>query len=275
MKAKFVYEHIEFERGIEPSKAMDIGYGDLSERFIKVRKFPDVYSVDLMHYRNEYVIWVKTFSSTKFKSKEYFDKIFTLLGEPYFKTGLRKNIRTYTIVIHPHEKFLKIIEKAYEKAYREMKPSHRNLGGNNWKYARDYLRENIEFERGLEPKQALSLGRRALIKKWFDDLNISPDQYTISVDFSIKVKGDLFLQGLDVTSLPDNLSVGGDLWLEDTNITSLPDNLSVGGDLDLEDINITSLPDNLSVGGYLDLKRTKITSLPDDLSVGGKIFKDF
>ena len=118
-----------------------------------------------------------------------------------------------------------------------------------------FVYENIEFERGLEPKQALSLGRRALIKKWFDDLDISPDRYVINPDLSIEV--------------------GGSLYLEDTNITSLPNNLSVEADLYLRGTNITSLPDNLSVGGWLDLEGTNITSLPDNLSVGGTIYKDF
>ena len=115
--------------------------------------------------------------------------------------------------------------------------------------------ESINFKRGLEPKHALSLGRRALIKKWFDDLDISPDEYVINPDLSIEVGRHLDLEGTQITSLPDNLSVGRDLWLEDTKITSLPD--------------------NLSVGGWLDIRRTNITSLPDNLKVGGTIFKDF
>ena len=135
--------------------------------------------------------------------------------------------------------------------------------------------ESINFERGLEPKQAFSLGRRALIKKWFDDLDISPDRYTINADLSIEVGGTLYLRGTNITSLPDNLSVGGGLYLYGTKITSLPDNLSVGGDLYLQGTNITSLPDNLKVGGSLGLTGTNITSLPDNLSVGGTIYKDF
>ena len=115
--------------------------------------------------------------------------------------------------------------------------------------------ESINFKRGLEPKHALSLGRRALIKKWFDDLDISPDRYVINPDLSIEVGRHLDLEGTKITSLPDNLSVGGDLYLRGTNITSLPD--------------------NLSVGGSLYLRGTKITALPDNLSVGREIYKDF
>jgi len=137
------------------------------------------------------------------------------------------------------------------------------------------VRESIEFERGLEPKQALSLGKRALIKKWFDDLGYGPDKYIINADLSVEVRVSLYLYGTKITLLPDNLSVGEDLYLTGSNITSLPDNLSVEGSLYLAGTQITSLPDNLCVGGYLDLAGTNITSLPDNLNVRGGIFKDF
>jgi len=118
-----------------------------------------------------------------------------------------------------------------------------------------YVFENMRFERGQDPKSSMGIGKRALIKKWFDDLDISPDEYTIDDKL--------------------NIFLGGSLYLSNTKITSLPDNLSVERSLDLENSQITSLPDNLSVGGYLDLANTKITSLPDNLSVGGEIYKDF
>ena len=41
--------------------------------------------------------------------------------------------------------------------------------------------------------------------------------------------------------------------------------LNVGGNLYLQGTQITSLPDGLNVGGYLDLRGTQITSLPDHL----------
>ena len=71
--------------------------------------------------------------------------------------------------------------------------------------------------------------------------------------------GSLYLEGTQITALPDNLTVGGSLYLEGTQITALPDNLTVGGDLDLEGTQITALPDNLTVGGDLYLEGTQIT----------------
>ena len=121
------------------------------------------------------------------------------------------------------------------------------------------VREHItRFEKatsGDDFKRKIGVGRIALIDKWFSDLGISSDRYTIDKNFNISVLGSLNLYG--------------------TKITALPDNLSVGGDLDLSGTKITSLPDNLSVGGSLDLKGTNITALPDNLSVGREIYKDF
>ncbi|HPI81825.1 MAG TPA: hypothetical protein PK122_01130 [Candidatus Paceibacterota bacterium] len=133
------------------------------------------------------------------------------------------------------------------------------------------LNESLNFERGLDPKHSMKIGKRGLIIKWFSDLGIDESRYEILPDLSIKVNGNLDLSNTPITSLPDNLTIGGDLYLRNTQITSLPDNLTVGRWLDLNNTPITSLPDNLSVGGSLYLSNTSITSLPDNLTVGGNL----
>ena len=134
------------------------------------------------------------------------------------------------------------------------------------------LNESINFERGLDPKHSMKIGKKALIIKWFSDLGIDESRYEILPDFSIKIGRYLNLSNTQITSLPDNLSVGGDLNLSNTPITTLPDNLTVGGWLDLSNTPITSLPDNLTVGRWLDLRNTQIISLPDNLTVGGNLY---
>jgi len=120
------------------------------------------------------------------------------------------------------------------------------------------IKEHItRFERGGDPYRKLGVGRAALIDKWFSDLGISPDRYTIDKDFNINVEEWLDLEGTNITSLPDNLSVGGWLDLDGTDITSLPNDLSVGWSLDLRGTNITSLPDNLSVGENIWLSKNR------------------
>ena len=82
-----------------------------------------------------------------------------------------------------------------------------------------FVYENMRFERGQDPKSSMGIGKRALIKKWFDDLDIDPDYYTIDDNFNINIEKDLFLNNAQITSLPDNLSVRGCLYIEKNQIT--------------------------------------------------------
>ena len=34
------------------------------------------------------------------------------------------------------------------------------------------VRENINFQRGLEPKDSLNIGKRSLIEKWLKDISL-------------------------------------------------------------------------------------------------------
>ena len=54
------------------------------------------------------------------------------------------------------------------------------------------VRENISFQRGVDPKTSLSIGRKALIDEWFKTW--APDvYYTIDSNLNIEVKGSLDL----------------------------------------------------------------------------------
>ena len=78
--------------------------------------------------------------------------------------------------------------------------------------------------------------------------------------------GDLDLNGVTITELPDNLTkVGGDLDLSATVIESLPNNLKlIDGTLFLNHSNIQTLPDNLTIGGNLDVHDTDLVKLPSN-----------
>ncbi len=72
-------------------------------------------------------------------------------------------------------------------------------------------------------------------------------------------KGDLYLRGTSIQSLPPGLEVGGSLNLTNTPIQSLPPGLEVRGNLFLGDTPIQSLPSGLKVGGHLLLRDTPIS----------------
>jgi len=113
-----------------------------------------------------------------------------------------------------------------------------------------YLKENIEFQRGRNPKRTLGIGKVVRIRQWFEKW--APyAEYEIDDDLNIYVKSGLYLNGTKITSLPDNLKVEDGLFLENTKITSLPNNLEVGRNLVLHNTNITSLPDDLEVKGSI------------------------
>ena len=134
-----------------------------------------------------------------------------------------------------------------------------------------FVNENV-FQRGRSVKDTLGLGKRALIKKWFDDLGKSSNEYVINDDFSIDYKNGLYLENTKITKLPDNLTVHGWLDLTNTKITELPDNLTIHGYLDLDNTNITKLPNNLIFNNSLYLANTKITKLPNNLTVKDNIY---
>ncbi len=91
-----------------------------------------------------------------------------------------------------------------------------------------FIYENLDFERGIDPKHSIGIGKRALIDRWFEEW--APDaEYEVDANLNIEIKGGLNLNNTPITSLPDNLSVGGYLNLRNTQITSLPDNLNIEG----------------------------------------------
>ena len=53
------------------------------------------------------------------------------------------------------------------------------------------VRENINFQRGLDPKKALNLGTYAKIKEWMDELGVGIRDFSINDDFYINTEMDI------------------------------------------------------------------------------------
>ena len=84
-------------------------------------------------------------------------------------------------------------------------------------------------------------------------------------------KGDLYLENLDISELPEGLYVKGDLNLYSSPIQELPKGLKIGGDLDLYGSDIDKLPEGLKVGRDLNIQYSFISSLPKGLKVYGDL----
>lgn len=108
----------------------------------------------------------------------------------------------------------------------------------------------MNFERTGNVKSSLNLGRKALIKKFFDDVGFSCEHYTIDNN-KIIFNHSLDLEKSKPNEMPNNLIIEGSLYLVYSNITKLPNNLKVNGSLYLSKTNIIELPDNLIVGGFI------------------------
>ncbi len=80
-------------------------------------------------------------------------------------------------------------------------------------------------------------------------------------------KGNLSLQGTQVTKLPDNLVISGSLDLQRTLIKELPPGLKVAVDLNISNTEISSLPP-IIVKGEFHLSKTSITSFPAGIEIG-------
>jgi len=111
----------------------------------------------------------------------------------------------------------------------------------------ELINESIYFERGLEPKNALKIGRRAKIEEWLEDYNrFSIDNYQINDDFTI----DLIGSG---NFIEDNLSEGFPEYIQFNLCT---------GFFDLDNSRIPSLRGcPRIVNGYFSCQGNNISSL--------------
>lgn len=85
-------------------------------------------------------------------------------------------------------------------------------------------------------------------------------------DDDLNIKGNLDLERLNITSLPEGLYVGGDLNLGYCkNLTLLLEGLYVGGDLFVDHCyNLKSLPKGLKVGGDLYISNSSIVNYSEE-----------
>ena len=111
-----------------------------------------------------------------------------------------------------------------------------------------------EFVRGGDPLDTLGIGYEAKIHKFFDDLEISRNNYTILEDRQITFRFLDLSHCTIVIELPDNLYIENDFYLMNCK-------------------NLIKLPNNLTVDNNLWLNSSdKIVELPDDLIVHGSIY---
>ena len=84
------------------------------------------------------------------------------------------------------------------------------------------VRENINFERKISPYDSLVIGKTALIQNWLDEMGV--ENYIINDDYSIDVKGNVFLQLKKLQLFPSFIQfnkIEGEFRCDSNNFTTL------------------------------------------------------
>ena len=110
------------------------------------------------------------------------------------------------------------------------------------------VRENINFERGLDPKEAIGIGKAKLIQDWLDEVHIGVRNYKLNSDFTIDTDLDVI-----AVERPELFPNG-----------RFPDYIrfNSSGSFDIDECGIVSLVGcPKKVKGYFSCQMNKITDL--------------
>src|SRR5271157_6515237 len=69
------------------------------------------------------------------------------------------------------------------------------------KLVKESLNEIMHFERSSNPLVTLQVGKKELIKKWLDEMDV--EKYVINRDFTIDVFGSVYLYEKELEKFPD------------------------------------------------------------------------
>jgi len=162
MKAQYVYENIEFERGLEPKKSMNIGREYLLKKSFKSEREAGLWVMNNIGI-------VTNFEYTK-------DTPIKIEGDFYTYTVLSNNLPK-KLVKYFNEWADSVRINGHISYDRHLLFQNFKAGLNipGYNIIPAYKNESLDFERGQEPKDAMGIGRKAQRKfnsipeaaKWF------------------------------------------------------------------------------------------------------------
>jgi len=120
------------------------------------------------------------------------------------------------------------------------------------------------FEKKTNPLVSLGVGKKAIISKWLDEMDVK--NYNINDDYTININGDLDLSNKDLYKFPDYIQfnkVLGSFWLYDNyleNLKGCPNFVEVNFNCSSNVLNsLEGCPEY--VGGWFDCGNNHLTSL--------------
>jgi len=189
-----VNESIEFERGLEPHHAMNIGikeklkalslkntYGPIDMGNESANRISCIFN---LNYEDIYFLGTNSKDSNVNLSQNNLKEIYNILKNEEFKEiKIDKSSTEYYFYKTSIGKILQ------EKIY---------FGNGLWYWGdfnaaiklnifeKKLIKENIEFERGLEPSRAMSIGIESKLSKWLkDNYGISPTNNEVALHYAV------------------------------------------------------------------------------------------
>lgn len=231
-----VRENINFERGLDPKEALGLGYKSIHTHEQMQKAFPKAIEERSSWQKGSlYNLGNGLYAETKYR-------IISVEGTgPQGTTGPQGVVRTRGPLRSGVQGTSSSI--TYSSDFDIVKV----FSGDNiiWK---NPIFENINFERGMEPKQSMNIGKIKLIQDWMDEVYIGIKNFLINDKFEIDTPIDIILQ-----ERPEMFPDG-----------KLPEYIrfNSSGSFDVDDSGINSLEGfPRVVQGYFSCQQNQITSL--------------
>lgn len=220
---KIVKENINFERGIDPKYSMNIGFNN----FFNNLKPGDVLEIQkdlpkIGRYKGEILELTKVLDTIDNKKRVRYNLFVD--KKNYFLDKFKCTSTIWQFGFDFFKENFKVIKKD------------------------GILLESMNFERGLDPKESMGIGKAKLIQKWLEEVNIGIKNYRIRKDFLIDTEMDVI-----AVERPDLFPNG-----------KFPEYIRFNrsGSFDIDDCGIVSLEGCPNyVCGYFSCQVNEITNL--------------
>lgn len=217
---KIVRESLDFERGQNPIKAMDLGYGGIHSHEDIQKVFPKAIEISNTSMGSS----LYDLGNGLFASVQY--------GGDF--SGGASSSMTFVPKFKPHFNIVRVF-KSTDSGQEDV-------------WVNKDIKESINFERGIDPKHAMGLGKMKKIQEWMNEIGIGVRNYKVNPDFTIFTDMDVIL-----TERKD-LFPGG--------IFPGYINFHTSGSFDADDCGLVSLQGCPKyVQGYFSCQQNEITSL--------------
>jgi len=216
---KIVRESLDFERGQNPIKAMDLGYGGIHTHEDMQKVFPKAIEHSTIMGSSVYDLGNGLFAAVKHEGDFFSGASSSMTFVPRFKD---------------HFNIIRVFKNTDS--------------GQEDVWVNQNIKESINFERGIDPKNSMGLGKMKKIQEFMNEVGVGIRNYKVNPDYSIFTDMDIIL------------TERRDLFLNGR----FPEYIRfhTSGSFDIDDCGLLSLEGcPRYVQGYFSCQQNEITSL--------------